>query len=646
MSPLSTHASSVRFRELDGMRAVAVVAVILFHCDLSGILNAGFFGVDIFFTISGFIITATLLKEHRQTGSLDFAGFYFRRLKRLLPPMLILLVLCCAMTAMLAPDALARFMADLPAALGYASNFWQIHTGQAYFDTTPHVLKHLWSLAVEEQFYLAWPILAWLALRTGGARAAGVLALLLAVASTVWMGYLFGQTSDAPDHNRLYLGTDTHAMGLLAGATLACCWNPWAPGIVRRGQRSAAVVALLLLSAMLLGMNEAEPALYLGCFLIVPVLTCIILYATVSDPRFAVSRWLRTGTVQWLGTRSYSLYLMHWPVFVGMDLCDAKHFSNPVLLATGLVLTGVLAEILYRCAEAPAAAWRPAFRPAALGSASAAYTLATLCLFAFTTRAWDAREEAALAAAQAEKAAIVAKLAAAERRAAEQARQAAVLAAAPIDSGEPISGGEDIYAIGDSVLLGTQAYLAKSIPGIRIDALKGRQASHGLKVVQDWLGKPHKASTVIVHLGTNGYINEGQFREILHALAGLPHVIVINVHADRRWTPPNNDIIARMKTAFPNVTVIDWHAVAAQHPEYFVKDGIHLTSKGIQAMTAQLKLATGGAVLTPEAATVLAHASQAQAKAHKISAVAAHALPEATPPASVAPGATPQQEEP
>lgn len=633
MSSLTTHTESKRFPELDGMRAVAVVSVILFHCEISNVLNAGFFGVDIFFTISGFIITAILRKEFRETGIIAFSAFYFRRLKRLLPPVLVLVGVAYPITASLSSDALNWFRADLPAALSYLSNIWQIHAEQSYFDTTPHVLKHLWSLAVEEQFYLVWPLFAWAALRRGSTTT-GILSLLLAIVSTVWMGCLFELNIDAADQNRIYLGTDTHAMGLLTGAALACFWNPWTTaalsGEARTGWRVAAVLAVGLLGYMIQALNPADPAMYRGCFLMVPLLTCVILYATMTDETFALSQLLRTRVFQWLGKRSYSLYLVHWPVFVWMRLLDYKDFSDPAILAGGLGIVVVSSAILYACVEQPATSFRPRFGWVPMASASAVYTVAAWAFFAVTASAWDDNKAAMLAAANADAArAAAVEVALAQAQAVPEPAavpvDAPVVADVPdsaIDSGEQISGGEDIYAIGDSVMLGSSAYLAKKIPGIRIDAAVGRQASSGLKVVQEWISKPHKASTVIVHLGTNGYINEGQFKELLKTLADVQHVIVINVHADRRWTSSNNAIIERMTHEFPNVAMIDWHAVSENRGEYFVKDGIHLTHKGILAMTAQIKLATGGSVIEEP---VLAEAAPAHVKTpkHAIAAAAA-----------------------
>jgi hypothetical protein len=160
-----------------------------------------------------------------------------------------------------------------------------------------------------------------------------------------------------------------------------------------------------------------------------------------------------------------------------------------------------------------------------------------------------------------------------------------------------IAGGDQLYALGDSVLLGAREHLKDSIPGIQVDAAVGRQASHGLKAIREWQGKLNSSSTVLVHLGTNGYINEGQFHALLTELAVCKSVILVNVHADRRWTAPNNELIRRMTAEFPNTHLLDWSRVSANRPEFFVKDGIHLTRRGILALTSQIQQATGGEAL-------------------------------------------------
>lgn len=611
--------SSSRFAELDGLRALAIIPVILFHMDISGIANAGFFGVDIFFTISGFIITATLVQEYRKDGAFDFVNFYVRRLKRLLPPVFGLILFALLVTPILSPDAYAKLRADVGAALLYASNWWQIYEKQSYFDTTPHVLKHLWSLAVEEQFYFAWPPLAYLCLKKLGARATGVIAFVLALASTGWMFYQFTLNATAADYNRIYLGTDTHAMGLLVGAALACFWNPWAEKTTvpaeRHGWRAGALVSLGALGAMVQSLNPSDPATYEGSFLLVPLLSAVVIYCLMNDSRFVVSRWLRTDVLQWIGLRSYSLYLVHWAVFVWMQLLGFTHFSHPAILVGGLAVVALLSELMYRTIEMPS----KRFDPKTLGSRQvwgtvAAYAGCVACALLFLMPAQAPRvadDEQPLQAAVAVQCPDSAAPGKPAIAAGTPGKDAPDLA---LHADEVISGGEDILAIGDSVLKGASAHLSRAIPGIDIDAAVGRQASAGLKVLQEEHATSKKTPTVLVHLGTNGYINEGQFRALLTALADRKSVIVVNVHADRRWTEPNNEIIGRMAHAFRNVRLIDWNAVSSGHADYFGKDGIHLTRKGILALTAEIKVATGGSVIIapPATRTMLAHGPSTQ----------------------------------
>lgn len=588
-----------RFAELDGLRALAVVAVILFHCELSGVFDNGLYGVDMFFAISGFIITAMLAKEFRENGDFRFGAFYFRRLKRLLPPVLALLLLG-GFTAFISHDAYHLFRTDVPAALAYVSNFWQIDQKQSYFDSAPRILRHLWSLSVEEQFYMLWPPVAYGLIRRFGVRVAGMAALGLALASTLWMWQLFEQSGDSASINRIYLGTDSHAMGLFLGAALACFWNPWtqteASPARRNMVRAVALAALAALLWMMCAMDPASSWKYRGSFLLVPALTAILAYGTLTDPAFLLSRLLRNRFTQWLGTRSYSLYLVHWLVFSWIRLFEINAWPRAEVLAASLVLVAALSELMYRWVEQPTRHMKVSFLDdRRMIACVCAYMVAALALLALTWPDTPPRQpEAAASSAPAEPdpATVTPPLA-----------QAAVAGAddSAAEHDNIMAGGEDIFAIGDSVLLGAKVHLAKTIPGMRVDAIVGRQASEGVKVIKGWraANPAHLASTVLVHLGTNGYINEKQYRELLDALADRKAVYLINVHAERRWTDPNNDIIDRIAPDYPNVHIVDWRSASRGHPQYFVKDGIHLTVKGMRALSAQIEAAVGGPLNQP-----------------------------------------------
>ena len=224
-------------RALDGLRAVAVVAVLIFHAN-SDWLPGGFLGVDVFFVLSGYLITSLLLEEWRREGRIDLPAFWRRRARRLLPELAVVLSACLLYCVIFLPDEVMRLRSDVLAAAFYAMNWRLVFEHQPYFESfgRPSLLQHLWSLAVEEQFYLAWPPLFALSIRWLRPRGLVVVAITGALASALLMAVLY---DPAQATSRLYYGTDTHASGVLVGAALAFVWAPWRS--VRAGARDAAV---------------------------------------------------------------------------------------------------------------------------------------------------------------------------------------------------------------------------------------------------------------------------------------------------------------------------------------------------------------------------------------------------------------------
>ena len=365
-------------RGLDGLRAVAVLAVVIYHAGLGG-LPGGFLGVEVFFVLSGFLITAILLAEHRATGRIDPVGFWLRRARRLLPALFFLLAATLAFAVLVVPEELARLRGDAIAAVAYATNWHLIAGDQSYFESIgrPSLFVHLWSLAIEEQFYLVWPLVLGSFLLVGR-RAALALTLLGAAASAVWMALQF---DPANDPSRVYYGTDTRLTGLLLGAALAFVWVPpvpslpsLRPGLSRRQRRrllaraasvgrwgsarlgwaldAVAVVALAGLGAFFVLASAFEPWLYQGGLAALAVLTAVVIAAAVH-PRAHVGRLLDMPPLRWMGTRSYSIYLWHWPIFAptrpGLDV----PFEAPATLAIRLALTALAGEISYRYVEMP-----------------------------------------------------------------------------------------------------------------------------------------------------------------------------------------------------------------------------------------------------------------------------------------------------
>jgi peptidoglycan/LPS O-acetylase OafA/YrhL len=364
---------------LDGLRALAVIAVLLYHADLAWI-PGGFLGVEVFFVISGYLITALLLAEWRQKGRIDLKTFWLRRARRLLPALYVLLVVTLAFAVVFLPGEVAGLRGDVLAAFGYVTNWYLIFGQESYFEAVgrPSLLQHLWSLAVEEQFYLIWPPILALGLCIGATRLRRRrvlrVALFGAVSSAVAMALLY---APGVDPSRIYYGTDTRATGLLCGAALAFLWAPgekyrlleahhrriMLAGRGRFRRRWGWTVPLLLdilgfaalggLIWFFLHLGEFQPFLYKGGFALVGLATTATIVAVVHPYTLIGARLLGSAPLRWIGVRSYGIYLWHWPVFMVTRPKLDVPFDGWPLLALRLAATVILADLSYRYIETP-----------------------------------------------------------------------------------------------------------------------------------------------------------------------------------------------------------------------------------------------------------------------------------------------------
>ncbi|HXU23541.1 MAG TPA: acyltransferase family protein, partial [Tepidiformaceae bacterium] len=352
---------------IDGMRAIAVAAVLFYHAGM-GWLPGGYLGVEVFFVISGFLITALLLTEWENTGRVDLPGFWLRRARRLLPAVGALLLVVLIISMVFLPDQIARLREDALAAAFYVTNWHLIFSHQPYFETIgrPSLLQHLWSLAVEEQFYILWPPIFLVLMRLLPRRGAAVTVAVAAVSSTLLMAVLYRTGSDT---SRLYYGTDTRAGGLLAGAALAFVWAPWKSSVYD-GRKSAPWVeaagfaGLAGLVVLFLRLNEASPLLYQGGFALIGLSTLAVITATVHPRARLLPKLLGTPVLKWTGVRSYGIYVWHYPIFMltrpGLDI----PIDGPLALVLRIGGTLAVAELSYRFIERPVrnGALDPVFR--------------------------------------------------------------------------------------------------------------------------------------------------------------------------------------------------------------------------------------------------------------------------------------------
>lgn len=309
--------------QLDGLRAAAIIAVILYHGGISW-AGGGFLGVDAFFVLSGYLITTLLVKEWRSRGSISLGNFWLRRARRLLPALVLMLLVVCAYAALLAPpDQLANIRGDALSTLAYVANWHQVLANQGYFaaqaDSTSPLL-HTWSLGIEEQFYLIWPLLVvGLALWRKSLRLCLVVAIVGCAASALEMALLF---HPGLDPSRLYYGTDTRAQSLLMGATLAlflAVVPSAAKPVIGRWLQPVGLLAAAVFVAMVVLVNSNTSAMYRGGFFLVALVVGLVIWAVVAGPRTPLAAGLSLGLVVYIGRISYGLYLWHWPADVVLD---------------------------------------------------------------------------------------------------------------------------------------------------------------------------------------------------------------------------------------------------------------------------------------------------------------------------------------
>ncbi|MCC7097463.1 MAG: acyltransferase family protein [Thermomonas sp.] len=595
---------------LDGLRGIAIAAVLLFHADLYW-ARGGYLGVDLFFVISGFLITGLLANECEANGRVNLTQFYWRRGKRLLPAVWLLMAGITLLAWQLAPDALPRLRRDALASFFYVTNWELVFSQVAYFESVGRqpLLQHLWSLSIEEQYYIGWALLVALCLPRLKRSGLALLALLLAAASAAWMAALaakIGYPGNA-DPSRLYFGTDTHGFPLLLGSALGLLWRPERLSLrlrvlARGGYWTVGLAALAAFVALCALLGEERPSLYPWGFLLSAAASLGLILVAVH-PGVGFGRLLDNPPMRWLGQRSYGIYLWHWPIYMlTRPELDLPGWGPLPILALRLLLTALVAELSYRYLEQPIRQgslerlWRrvrgtsvtvseppPVGRAAGtlLRGAQWSAALLTLCLMPVAGWIlWRAPSHTAPAAdVQLAMHLGPPKPGAAAARPPLPVAPVASPVVEAVDT-TPSYQGKDLTAVGDSVLLGTSPLLQLSLRGTDVHATMGWQAADVIRQLQALRKDDTLRPVVLLHLGTNGYVYEGQLREILTLLADRERVILVDSSVPRRWMRANNALIEQLAPEFPNVVVYRWSEVSNDQPDYFVSDGVHLTDRG------------------------------------------------------------------
>jgi peptidoglycan/LPS O-acetylase OafA/YrhL len=557
---------------IDGLRAIAVTAVVLYHLGISWI-PGGFLGVDLFFVISGYVITRLILDSINQSSALDLRAFYAARIRRIFPGFIFMVICTIIFIGVWAPEAIKRFLSDLPYALTGTINWLLVARNQDYFETIgrPPLLQHTWSLAVELQFYLIWPIILLTVLKYFGKRNIARIALIIAMISgtTLFFVSLQLDQANAKQISHIYFGTDTHSLGLFLGAALAVSWIPQnlSANIEKRAQDvidAIGVVGLLGLISTFLFIDQSNASLYRIAFPLAGIFGCLVIISLVH-PASRFAPLISTAPFRWIGQRSYGIYIWHWVIFqVTRPSVDLSGQTWALYLARVLLVLA-LADISLRWVEIP-------FRQGVVQNwfRGMKYRSSKVRL----------RQQVSVILSIVITLAITTSISV---QAITKSDQIANELLAPSD--EPIKPFEDLasttglWVTGDSVILGIRSKLEAKQHISLVNARVGRQAPELLAVMRvDQTSVPE--SPVVFNLGNNNALTESTVVEIFETLKNQPQIIVVNTAVPRSWKDANNAIISSVAARYPNVTVIDWNKISTGRPELFAPDGVHLSPAG------------------------------------------------------------------
>jgi peptidoglycan/LPS O-acetylase OafA/YrhL len=591
---------------LDGLRAIAVLAVIAYHLNFDWAAG-GLLGVTVFFVLSGYLITDLLIAEFVTTDRINFKNFWIRRARRLLPAMFTMLLVVITWVTIFEQAMLDRLEEDTVAAILYVSNWWYIFQELSYFESfgPPSLLTHFWSLAVEEQFYILWPLGILLVMKMKVKEGSLFSMILLgAIASAAAMTIIY---EPGTDPSRVYYGTDTRIFSLLLGASLAVIWpsrklSTNLPFEIRWKLDFVGLFALAFIFYMFWNTDQYQDFLYQGGMVAMSVASLLVV-AVIAHPSSKLNTVLSFKPLRWIGVRSYGIYLWHFPVIVltspqwGADAPSLLRTTFQlvlILLFTSFSWTFIENPIrkgaLTRfCRVIKQGEWRreKSFIGRFMTTASILCVFLAISTIGLTTTSVALSKDNVISAIQE-------KVGKEEPPTENKINEPDAKPETPKTEPEkeepkeetpsievpPVQKNKSVTVIGDSVMIEVTPHLEEAFEKVEVDAKIGRQFREAEDIVQQKKNSGSLGEIVVLELGANGPLSEEKLDELIEGIGTNRDIYMITTRVPKPWQNEINDTMKEVANNYKNVKVVDWYSFSESHLEYIGKDGVHLTLSG------------------------------------------------------------------
>ena len=594
---------------IDSLRAIAVIAVIIYHID-ANYLPGGFLGVDLFFVLSGYLISSLIIKEYKSTGTVNLYNFYVRRARRLLPAVYFMITVVLIIITLFNGVLLKKSYLDALFGYIYSSNWWYIFHKLDYFDSfgSQSPFKHLWSLAIEEQFYMFFPLIFLIFNRKSKSNNGNsklnknfiYVVLSLILVSLIAHILLF----DINNINRIYFGTDTRAFSLLVGVVGAILYP-----MDRLSERTTkkdnmiysivSLVSILVLIGIMINTSEYNTWLYRGGFLLVAIIGLIIIISSGRQYTF-MSKLLSFKPFVFIGKISYSLYLWHFPILVVTT--PVSEIGNPnlfyVTLRIGLIF--LVATGSYMFVETPIRKlgfvnyinllfkrimkFKNNTKKIIFASIALVAVVFTMGVFgksvpylstAFVTEMSNNKESQFISNNN-------------ENNASNSSDHKS-----DNNNNQEGNKSEDkkyssLLVIGDSLTVDIGEKIKEKYPGAIIDGKISRQLTAATSLADSYANYNNENTAVVFQLGTNGFFTESQVEELVKKF-DKADIYFVNVKVPRTWEKTVNKELDALKERHSDITIIDWYSVANNNQNYFEPDKVHLNSEGVETMVSLIE---------------------------------------------------------